>query len=63
MTPERFRLISELYDAAAAMDPAERTRFIEERCGSDDAMRRELMDAFRDGGSTLAGVVEKAAAG
>ena len=30
MTPERFRLISELYDAAAVMDPAERTRFIEQ---------------------------------
>ena len=62
MTPERFRLISELYDAAAAMDPAERTRFIEERCANDDELRRELMDALRDPGGTLVEVVGKAAA-
>ncbi|MEW5974533.1 MAG: serine/threonine-protein kinase [Acidobacteriota bacterium] len=62
MTPERSRLISELYDAAAAMDPEERARFIEQRCANDGELRRELMDAFRDAGSTLGGVVEKAAA-
>jgi hypothetical protein len=62
MTPERFRLISELYDAAASLNPQERTRFIDERCANDDELRRELMDAFRDAGSALAGVVERAAA-
>jgi tetratricopeptide (TPR) repeat protein/predicted Ser/Thr protein kinase len=62
MTPEKFRLMSELYDAAAAMDPAQRTRFIEECCANDDALRRQLIDAFRDSGSALAGIVEKAAA-
>jgi eukaryotic-like serine/threonine-protein kinase len=62
MTPERFRLISELYDAAATLDPGERTRFIDKRCANDDELRRELMDAFRETGSALAGVVEMAAA-
>ena len=62
MTPERFRLISELHDAAAALDPVERTRFIDDRCANDDELRRELMDAFRDADTASAGVVEKAAA-
>ena len=62
MTPERFRLISKLYDAAAAMEPAERTRFLEERCAHDDDLRRELIDAFRDPGSTVTGVLETGAA-
>ncbi len=62
MTPERFRLMSELYDAAAAMDAAERTRFIDERCANDVELRRELLDAFRDADRTLDGIVEKAAA-
>jgi len=61
LTPERFRLMSELYDAAATLGPEERTCFIDERCANDDELRRELMAAFRDAGSTLAGVVGKAA--
>jgi eukaryotic-like serine/threonine-protein kinase len=62
MTPERSRLISELYDAAAAMDQQERSRFIDERCANDAELRREVMDAFRDAGSTSGGVAETAAA-
>lgn len=62
MTPERFRRMEALYDAAAGMDPGERTRFIEERCAGDEDLRRELMAAFHEAGSGLTGVVEHAAA-
>ena len=39
MTPERLRLVSELYDAATAMNAEERTRFIDERCANDEPGR------------------------
>ena len=63
MTPEQFRRLDALYDAAAALDPAERTAFIEERCADDEEVRRELLAAFgADAGSGLTGLVERAAA-
>src|SRR5437867_3662159 len=62
MNPERFRQMEELYDAAAAVDPGQRTRFIEEHCAGDEDLRRELVAAFRDGSSGLTGAVEHAAA-
>ena len=43
MTPERFQRMEALYDEAAALEPGERTRFIEEHCGGDEELRRELM--------------------
>ncbi len=45
--------MEELYDAASALAPGERTRFIEERCAGDEDLRQELLDAFRDEGSGL----------
>ena len=62
MTPERFRLLSELRDAAAALDPVERARFIDGRCANDDELRRELMDALSDADTASALTGEKAAA-
>ena len=58
MTPERFRRMEALYDAAAALDAAERTRFIDEQCAGDEDLRRELIAAFGDAGSGLTGIVE-----
>ena len=51
-----------LYDAAAALDAAERTRFINEQCAGEEDLRRELMAAFGDAGSGLTGIVEHGAA-
>jgi serine/threonine protein kinase len=62
MTAEQFRRLEALYDEAAAMDPFERRRFIDERCADDEELHRELLAAFRDGGSGLTAVVERAAA-
>jgi len=62
MTPERFRLLSELYDAAAAMDAEERTRFIHERCAGDDELRRHLKAAFEESAAGFTGAIEEAAA-
>ena len=62
MIPERFRRLEALYDEAAALEPGERTRFIEEHCAGDEELGRELKAAFRDGGSGLTSAVEQAAA-
>jgi serine/threonine protein kinase len=62
MNTEQFRRLEALYDAASALDPHERTRFINECCTDDADVRRELLAAFADGGSGLTGLVEYAAA-
>lgn len=62
MNAERFRRLEVLYDAAATMDPGERTRFIDESCAGDEDLRRELIAALRDTGSGLTGLVARAAA-
>jgi tetratricopeptide (TPR) repeat protein len=63
MTPERFQRMEALYDEAAALGSAERAHFIEEHCGGDEELRRELVAAFGNETSGLTSVVEAAAAG
>jgi eukaryotic-like serine/threonine-protein kinase len=62
MTAEQFRRLEQLYDAASVLDPAERRRFVDEHCSDDEEVHRELLAAFRDGGSGLTALVERAAA-
>src|SRR5579884_181464 len=42
MDPERWRQIEQLYHAALEREPEKRSRFIEEACGPDLELRREL---------------------
>lgn len=42
MTPDRWRRIDELFEAALDRDPAEREAFLDEACGDDSALRREV---------------------
>jgi serine/threonine protein kinase/Tol biopolymer transport system component len=46
MTPERWREIERLYYAALDRDAVERTAFLNEACGSDEALRREVESLF-----------------
>jgi serine/threonine protein kinase len=43
MTPERYELIGKLYHAALERTPAERSVFLAEACGTDEALRREVV--------------------
>jgi serine/threonine protein kinase len=43
MTPERHRRVGELYHAALAIAPEERTAFLESLCGSDADLLREVL--------------------
>src|SRR5215470_1423590 len=63
MTPERFRLLSELYDLASGMGNDARARLLDERCGNDEELRSELLAALREEGGGLTGIVGEAAAG
>ena len=62
MSPERWRKLEELYDAAAELPAEERERFLDEQCGADQDLRRELGAMFASAGAGLTGVVEHAAA-
>lgn len=57
MTPERWEQVGKLYQAALALPPSEREIFLDDACGDDTAMRRELeslLAAEGDAGSFLA---------
>ena len=42
MTPERWRRIDDLFDAALRLAPAEREAWLREACGGDDELRAEV---------------------
>ena len=42
MTPERYRQVGEIYHAALAVAPEERTAFLEQASGSDGELLREV---------------------
>src|SRR5947208_2429015 len=65
MTPERWEQVGKLYQAALALQPDERETFLNDACGDDTAMRREVESllAAEDGaGSFLAAGAMKDAA-
>jgi serine/threonine protein kinase/tetratricopeptide (TPR) repeat protein len=42
MTPDRWELVQQVYEAATAIPPDERPTFIARRCGDDEVLRREV---------------------
>src|SRR2546422_8435987 len=65
MTSERWEQVGKLYQAALALQPNKRETFLDDTCGDDTAMRREVESllAHEDGaGSFLAAGVMKDAA-
>src|SRR5437667_2381550 len=65
MTPERWEHVGKVYQAALALQPDERETFLDNACGDDTAMRREVESllAAEDGaGSFLAAGAMKDAA-
>src|SRR5437660_9382685 len=65
MTSERWEQVGKLYQAALALQPNKRETFLDDACGDDTAMRREVESllAAEDGaGSFLAAGAMKDAA-
>src|SRR5438309_10444815 len=65
MTPERWEQVGKLYQVALALQPNKRETFLDDACGDDTAMRREVESllAAEDGaGSFLAAGAMKDAA-
>src|SRR6185295_9344891 len=42
MTPERWQRIEEVYHAALEVDPEKRSAFLDEACGEDSALRKQV---------------------
>src|SRR5215470_17183418 len=49
MTPERWRQIETLYHAASERDDRDRPRFLDEACGDDRELRREVESLMKQG--------------
>jgi eukaryotic-like serine/threonine-protein kinase len=54
MASERWQQVEALYQAALDRDAAGRTRFLEERCGDDWALRQEIESLLRHGAASHA---------
>jgi eukaryotic-like serine/threonine-protein kinase len=63
MSPDRWRRLEELHDAAAELSPEERARFLDEQCAGDEGLRQELSAMFEGAGAGLTNMVGHAAAG
>jgi eukaryotic-like serine/threonine-protein kinase len=66
MTSDRWRQIEQIYDAALQHAPGERDRFLDEACGGDETLRRDverLIDANERAGDFLASPAWAAAPG
>jgi eukaryotic-like serine/threonine-protein kinase len=48
MGDERWRVISRLYDEAAALAPVDRAPFLRKACGGDESLRAEIESLLRD---------------
>jgi eukaryotic-like serine/threonine-protein kinase len=56
MTPDQYQQIGQIYHTALEMEPDARAAFLDEACGSDDELRREvesLLPAREQAGSYL----------
>jgi serine/threonine-protein kinase len=42
MEPERWHRIEQIYHSALAVEPNQRAAFIEQACGADEALRKEV---------------------
>src|SRR6266545_1688012 len=42
MTPERWQQIDQLFEAALELEPGHRTALLEQKCGGDEELRREV---------------------
>jgi len=42
MDPERWQQISQIFEFALALEPAERVAYVEAKCGDDDSLRRQV---------------------
>src|SRR5713226_6118194 len=60
MTPERFQQISQLYHAAMECEPEQRAAFIQQSCGRDPELRREVESLLIGGNSAEAFLLSKA---
>jgi serine/threonine protein kinase/Tol biopolymer transport system component len=65
MTPERWEEVGRIFDAVAALQPEERSSFLDHACGEDEALRREVQSLLavegRAGDFLGAGAMEDAA--
>ena len=47
MTPEQWEGVGRIFDAAAALRPEERSSFLDQACGENEAVRREVQALFK----------------
>ncbi|HZF68167.1 MAG TPA: protein kinase, partial [Gemmatirosa sp.] len=63
MTPERWRAVDAILQAALACEPARREAFVAEACGGDAALQREVASLLAAGDGAADDFLERPAAG
>ena len=49
MTPEQYQRVGELYHAVLELEPDARSAYLDEACGGDGELRREINSLLRAG--------------
>jgi hypothetical protein len=50
MTPKQWEEVGRIFDAATALQPEERSSFLDKVCGEDESLRREVQSLLPDCG-------------
>ena len=63
MTPERWRMVDAILQAALELEPGRRDAFVAVACGEDEGLRREVASLLAEHDSAGDGFLERSAAG
>ena len=62
MSPERWREIEEVFEAAVEMPAADRVRFLDERCKDDPTLKAEVVKLLKSDDSAADFIEERTVA-
>ena len=62
ITPQRWRSIEEVYDAARNQEPGDRSAFLAKACAGDEALKRQVQSLLEQDSGSRTGILDHPAA-